>query len=83
MSALVLYLYNSNNSIAYKTASGDDLNVKRPSAESEGEDQVVNGPVGPSSTSMGYRRVEPRQQRGDCSCSPSLLQCVEEDGSLR
>ena len=49
MSALGLYLYKSNNTIAYKTGSGDELNVKRRNAESDREDQAVNGPVRPLS----------------------------------
>jgi len=42
MSALDLYLYKSNNTIAYKTGSGNELNVKRRGAESERDDQAVN-----------------------------------------
>ena len=44
-----LYQYKSNNTIAYKTGSGDELNVKRRDAESDGDDQVVNWPVRPLS----------------------------------
>ena len=49
MSALGLYQYKSNNTIAYKTGSGYELNVKRGDAESDREDQVVNGPGRPLS----------------------------------
>lgn len=49
MGAVELYQYKSNNTIAFKTGSGDELNVKRRGAESDGEDQVVNGPLRPLS----------------------------------
>jgi len=38
MSALDLYRYKSNNTVAYKTGSGDELNVKRGDAESDRDD---------------------------------------------
>lgn len=64
-----LYLYKSNNTIAYKTGSGDKQNVKRRDAESDGEDQVVNGTLRP----LSMEDIDGPQGSGTGSAARSLL----------
>ena len=69
MGALGLYLYKSHNTIAYKTGSGDKLNVKGRDAESDWEDQVVNGPARP----LSMEGIDGPQRSGTGPAARSLF----------